>query len=57
MKPRPPYVKAEDVPAPSRREFEDFVRQLVSVPKAELDRREAKYKRRRKTTKRTKATH
>lgn len=46
MKSRPrPRTKAEDVPAPSRAEFEGFLRQLVGVPKAELDRREAAYQR------------
>jgi len=44
MKTRPrPRTKAEDVPAPSRAQFEGFIRQLVNVPKAELDRREAEY--------------
>lgn len=52
MKSRPrPRTKAEDVPAPTRRDFEMFVRQLVSVPKAELDRREAQYQKSRKDKK------
>ena len=50
MKTRPrPRTKAEDVPAPSRTEFESFVRQLVSVPKTEFDWREKKWKKDRKT--------
>lgn len=44
MRPRP-RTKAEDVPAPSRAEFEGFIRKLVTVPKAELERRELQYQR------------
>jgi hypothetical protein len=52
MKTRPrPRTKAEDIPAPSRAQFEGFIRQLVSVPKAELERREAKYQAKRKRQK------
>ena len=51
MKVRPrPRTKAADVPAPSRAAFESFVRQLVNVPKSELDRREAAYQKRQKKT-------
>jgi hypothetical protein len=49
MKTRPrPRTKAEDVPAPSRAQFEGFMKKLVSVPKDELDRRERAWKKRRK---------
>ncbi|HYR43905.1 MAG TPA: hypothetical protein VER98_12830, partial [Terriglobia bacterium] len=49
MKTRPrPRTKAEDVPAPNRAEFEGVLRKLVSVPKSELERREARYQRLRK---------
>jgi hypothetical protein len=41
-------MKSEDVPAPSRAQFEGFMKALVSVPKAKLDRREAKYQKNRK---------
>ena len=50
MKTRPrPRTKAEDVPAPSRAQFEGFVKQVVSVPKAELNKREAQYQRKAKS--------
>jgi hypothetical protein len=39
-----PRTKALDVPAPSRAQFDSFVRQLVGVPKTELDRREVAWK-------------
>jgi len=48
MKARPrPRTKAEDVPAPTRTQFERFVRKLVSVPKHELNRRESENQRER----------
>jgi hypothetical protein len=46
--PRTRTTKPEDVPAPSRAQFEGFMKALVSVPKAELDRREMKYQKSRK---------
>jgi hypothetical protein len=49
MKTRPrPRTKAEDVPAPSRAQFEGFMKRLVSVSKEELNKREAAYQRSRK---------
>lgn len=48
---RPTLPKAEDIPAPKRSQFEAFVKKLVSVPKAELDKREAEYKKTRKPKK------
>ena len=49
MKPRPQYgVKAEDVPAPTPKEFTDFLKKLVSVPKAEIDLKQAEWKKRNK---------
>jgi hypothetical protein len=50
MKTRPrPRTKAEDVPAPSRKQFEGFLEKLVNVPKSELDRRGAEYQGQRKS--------
>jgi hypothetical protein len=49
MKSRPrPRTKAEDVPAPTKAQFEGFLRQLVSVSKEELERRERDWKKARK---------
>lgn len=44
-----PRTKAEHVPAPTKAQFEGFVRKIVSVPKAELDRRALAYQKKRDT--------
>lgn len=36
---------------PTMEEFSRFVKEIISVPKAEIDRREAEYKRRRRQAK------